>query len=128
MFSSSISKRTQVDSKDCFSLVIFSTLAISYSMAGHIMGTIHFLHLIKSGEPININDWTMLGMSLIIFIWIIVTTFTVCALTLLDREDTCKELEQYFFVSTVVPMGLSLIHICRCRRYAVCRSRWSPYH
>eukprot|EP00826_Nyctotherus_ovalis_P010700 TRINITY_DN12809_c0_g1_i1.p1 TRINITY_DN12809_c0_g1~~TRINITY_DN12809_c0_g1_i1.p1 ORF type:complete len:365 (+),score=93.87 TRINITY_DN12809_c0_g1_i1:74-1168(+) len=25
-------------------------------------------------------------------------------------------------------IGLSLIHICRCRRYAVCRSRWSPYH
>ena len=24
--------------------------------------------------------------------------------------------------------GLSLIHIWRCRRYAVCRSRWSPYH
>ena len=24
--------------------------------------------------------------------------------------------------------GLSLIHIRRCRRYAVCRSRWSPYH
>ena len=24
--------------------------------------------------------------------------------------------------------GLSLIHICRCRRYAVCRSRGSPYH
>eukprot|EP00826_Nyctotherus_ovalis_P029392 TRINITY_DN23219_c0_g1_i1.p1 TRINITY_DN23219_c0_g1~~TRINITY_DN23219_c0_g1_i1.p1 ORF type:complete len:101 (-),score=20.76 TRINITY_DN23219_c0_g1_i1:11-313(-) len=23
--------------------------------------------------------------------------------------------------------SLSLIHICRCRRYAVCRSRWSPY-
>eukprot|EP00826_Nyctotherus_ovalis_P020599 TRINITY_DN16489_c0_g1_i1.p1 TRINITY_DN16489_c0_g1~~TRINITY_DN16489_c0_g1_i1.p1 ORF type:complete len:284 (-),score=52.77 TRINITY_DN16489_c0_g1_i1:9-860(-) len=23
---------------------------------------------------------------------------------------------------------LSLIHICRCRRYAVCRSRWSPCH
>eukprot|EP00826_Nyctotherus_ovalis_P027124 TRINITY_DN21151_c0_g1_i2.p2 TRINITY_DN21151_c0_g1~~TRINITY_DN21151_c0_g1_i2.p2 ORF type:complete len:110 (+),score=16.90 TRINITY_DN21151_c0_g1_i2:196-525(+) len=27
-----------------------------------------------------------------------------------------------------LPQGLSLIHICRCRRYAVCRSRWSPYH
>eukprot|EP00826_Nyctotherus_ovalis_P064070 TRINITY_DN9394_c0_g2_i9.p1 TRINITY_DN9394_c0_g2~~TRINITY_DN9394_c0_g2_i9.p1 ORF type:complete len:742 (+),score=92.07 TRINITY_DN9394_c0_g2_i9:798-3023(+) len=26
------------------------------------------------------------------------------------------------------PSLLSLIHICRCRRYAVCRSRWSPYH
>eukprot|EP00826_Nyctotherus_ovalis_P009129 TRINITY_DN12397_c0_g1_i4.p2 TRINITY_DN12397_c0_g1~~TRINITY_DN12397_c0_g1_i4.p2 ORF type:complete len:110 (-),score=18.55 TRINITY_DN12397_c0_g1_i4:17-346(-) len=25
-------------------------------------------------------------------------------------------------------INLSLIHICRCRRYAVCRSRWSPYH
>ena len=25
------------------------------------------------------------------------------------------------------PLGLSLIHIRRCRRYAVCRSRWSPY-
>eukprot|EP00826_Nyctotherus_ovalis_P063028 TRINITY_DN9205_c0_g1_i14.p1 TRINITY_DN9205_c0_g1~~TRINITY_DN9205_c0_g1_i14.p1 ORF type:complete len:538 (-),score=123.38 TRINITY_DN9205_c0_g1_i14:15-1628(-) len=25
-------------------------------------------------------------------------------------------------------LQLSLIHICRCRRYAVCRSRWSPYH
>eukprot|EP00826_Nyctotherus_ovalis_P020206 TRINITY_DN16327_c0_g2_i3.p1 TRINITY_DN16327_c0_g2~~TRINITY_DN16327_c0_g2_i3.p1 ORF type:complete len:254 (-),score=19.34 TRINITY_DN16327_c0_g2_i3:15-776(-) len=27
-----------------------------------------------------------------------------------------------------LPRDLSLIHICRCRRYAVCRSRWSPYH
>ena len=26
------------------------------------------------------------------------------------------------------PRSLSLIHIWRCRRYAVCRSRWSPYH
>eukprot|EP00826_Nyctotherus_ovalis_P004462 TRINITY_DN10970_c0_g1_i6.p1 TRINITY_DN10970_c0_g1~~TRINITY_DN10970_c0_g1_i6.p1 ORF type:complete len:336 (-),score=111.69 TRINITY_DN10970_c0_g1_i6:17-1024(-) len=25
-------------------------------------------------------------------------------------------------------MGLSLIHICRCRRLLTCRSRWSPYH
>eukprot|EP00826_Nyctotherus_ovalis_P041340 TRINITY_DN4145_c0_g1_i3.p3 TRINITY_DN4145_c0_g1~~TRINITY_DN4145_c0_g1_i3.p3 ORF type:complete len:135 (+),score=50.33 TRINITY_DN4145_c0_g1_i3:607-1011(+) len=27
-----------------------------------------------------------------------------------------------------IDVDLSLIHICRCRRYAVCRSRWSPYH
>jgi ABC-type Fe3+-siderophore transport system permease subunit len=27
-----------------------------------------------------------------------------------------------------VDQRLSLIHIRRCRRYAVCRSRWSPYH
>eukprot|EP00826_Nyctotherus_ovalis_P040787 TRINITY_DN4046_c0_g3_i4.p1 TRINITY_DN4046_c0_g3~~TRINITY_DN4046_c0_g3_i4.p1 ORF type:complete len:258 (-),score=60.26 TRINITY_DN4046_c0_g3_i4:26-724(-) len=25
-------------------------------------------------------------------------------------------------------IGLSLIHICRCRRIERCRSRWSPYH
>ena len=25
-------------------------------------------------------------------------------------------------------LALSLIHIWRCRRYSLCRSRWSPYH
>eukprot|EP00826_Nyctotherus_ovalis_P053379 TRINITY_DN692_c0_g1_i1.p1 TRINITY_DN692_c0_g1~~TRINITY_DN692_c0_g1_i1.p1 ORF type:complete len:144 (+),score=39.71 TRINITY_DN692_c0_g1_i1:1284-1715(+) len=38
---------------------------------------------------------------------------------------------QPFFISVNNDMKgyvLSLIHICRCRRYAVCRSRWSPYH
>ena len=25
-------------------------------------------------------------------------------------------------------LDLSLIHIWRCRRYSLCRSRWSPYH
>ena len=25
-------------------------------------------------------------------------------------------------------LKLSLIHICRCRRYSLCSSRWSPYH
>ena len=28
----------------------------------------------------------------------------------------------------LVGFALSLIHICRCRRYSLCRSRWSPYH
>eukprot|EP00826_Nyctotherus_ovalis_P012681 TRINITY_DN13375_c0_g1_i1.p2 TRINITY_DN13375_c0_g1~~TRINITY_DN13375_c0_g1_i1.p2 ORF type:complete len:115 (+),score=17.13 TRINITY_DN13375_c0_g1_i1:70-414(+) len=50
--------------------------------------------------------------------------------------DTTSYVHYYISVSqydqTIVnditrPM-LSLIHICRCRRYAVCRSRWSPYH
>ena len=27
-----------------------------------------------------------------------------------------------------IPQSLSLIHIWRCRRPRVCRSRWSPYH
>ena len=40
-----------------------------------------------------------------------------------------------FFLPLVLYKGdanahrhLSLIHIRLCRRYAVCRSRWSPYH
>ena len=35
-------------------------------------------------------------------------------------------LEHPMYILSV--LGLSLIHIWRCRRYAVCRSRWSPYH
>eukprot|EP00826_Nyctotherus_ovalis_P027764 TRINITY_DN2172_c0_g1_i17.p2 TRINITY_DN2172_c0_g1~~TRINITY_DN2172_c0_g1_i17.p2 ORF type:complete len:221 (-),score=28.20 TRINITY_DN2172_c0_g1_i17:22-684(-) len=36
-----------------------------------------------------------------------------------DKKITSEQCIEYI---------LSLIHICRCRRYAVCRSRWSPYH
>eukprot|EP00826_Nyctotherus_ovalis_P022827 TRINITY_DN17627_c0_g1_i2.p1 TRINITY_DN17627_c0_g1~~TRINITY_DN17627_c0_g1_i2.p1 ORF type:complete len:296 (+),score=25.91 TRINITY_DN17627_c0_g1_i2:191-1078(+) len=41
-----------------------------------------------------------------------------------NKEDSKSVLSNlsYGFIN------LSLIHICRCRRYAVCRSRWSPYH
>eukprot|EP00826_Nyctotherus_ovalis_P012334 TRINITY_DN13250_c0_g1_i1.p1 TRINITY_DN13250_c0_g1~~TRINITY_DN13250_c0_g1_i1.p1 ORF type:complete len:120 (-),score=19.25 TRINITY_DN13250_c0_g1_i1:25-384(-) len=34
----------------------------------------------------------------------------------------------FFKMHSYTVSNLSLIHICRCRRYAVCRSRWSPYH
>eukprot|EP00826_Nyctotherus_ovalis_P067000 TRINITY_DN9975_c0_g2_i1.p1 TRINITY_DN9975_c0_g2~~TRINITY_DN9975_c0_g2_i1.p1 ORF type:complete len:280 (+),score=75.26 TRINITY_DN9975_c0_g2_i1:64-903(+) len=48
-------------------------------------------------------------------------------------EEECKQDEAIareiveLFCNTKI-LRLSLIHICRCRRYAVCRSRWSPYH
>eukprot|EP00826_Nyctotherus_ovalis_P033826 TRINITY_DN2758_c0_g3_i1.p1 TRINITY_DN2758_c0_g3~~TRINITY_DN2758_c0_g3_i1.p1 ORF type:complete len:384 (-),score=74.84 TRINITY_DN2758_c0_g3_i1:20-1171(-) len=32
------------------------------------------------------------------------------------------------FSASKYSMKLSLIHICRCRRSTLCRSRWSPYH
>eukprot|EP00826_Nyctotherus_ovalis_P017909 TRINITY_DN15300_c0_g1_i1.p2 TRINITY_DN15300_c0_g1~~TRINITY_DN15300_c0_g1_i1.p2 ORF type:complete len:100 (-),score=2.79 TRINITY_DN15300_c0_g1_i1:17-316(-) len=31
-------------------------------------------------------------------------------------------------VKLILEILLSLIHICRCRRSTLCRSRWSPYH
>eukprot|EP00826_Nyctotherus_ovalis_P036938 TRINITY_DN3323_c0_g1_i7.p1 TRINITY_DN3323_c0_g1~~TRINITY_DN3323_c0_g1_i7.p1 ORF type:complete len:208 (-),score=43.95 TRINITY_DN3323_c0_g1_i7:17-604(-) len=40
--------------------------------------------------------------------------------------EATKQLSQFYSICSV--SNLSLIHICRCRRYAVCRSRWSPYH
>eukprot|EP00826_Nyctotherus_ovalis_P021666 TRINITY_DN17035_c0_g3_i3.p2 TRINITY_DN17035_c0_g3~~TRINITY_DN17035_c0_g3_i3.p2 ORF type:complete len:130 (-),score=19.36 TRINITY_DN17035_c0_g3_i3:13-402(-) len=44
---------------------------------------------------------------------------------LIKKMKTKHGSEMY---STSTHLVLSLIHICRCRRYAVCRSRWSPYH
>eukprot|EP00826_Nyctotherus_ovalis_P056840 TRINITY_DN7753_c0_g2_i1.p1 TRINITY_DN7753_c0_g2~~TRINITY_DN7753_c0_g2_i1.p1 ORF type:complete len:260 (+),score=38.63 TRINITY_DN7753_c0_g2_i1:444-1223(+) len=38
-------------------------------------------------------------------------------------KGECSDVEQWYIVGILY---LSLIHICRCRRYAVCRSRWSP--
>eukprot|EP00826_Nyctotherus_ovalis_P063372 TRINITY_DN928_c0_g1_i2.p1 TRINITY_DN928_c0_g1~~TRINITY_DN928_c0_g1_i2.p1 ORF type:complete len:210 (-),score=60.16 TRINITY_DN928_c0_g1_i2:17-646(-) len=44
-----------------------------------------------------------------------------------ERMQRLYEKER-FYAKISNEMKLSLIHICRCRRYAVCRSRWSPYH
>ena len=33
-----------------------------------------------------------------------------------------------FLFNMLTVFALSLINICRCRRYALCRSRWSPSH
>eukprot|EP00826_Nyctotherus_ovalis_P038124 TRINITY_DN3552_c0_g1_i3.p1 TRINITY_DN3552_c0_g1~~TRINITY_DN3552_c0_g1_i3.p1 ORF type:complete len:228 (-),score=42.74 TRINITY_DN3552_c0_g1_i3:22-705(-) len=45
-----------------------------------------------------------------------------------SREITSKSLIHSIDMAIRQEVNLSLIHICRCRRYAVCRSRWSPYH
>ena len=49
------------------------------------------------------------------------------------EEDVVHPLKEVLRVATKEDdereaQNLSLIHIWRCRRYAVCRSRWSPYH
>eukprot|EP00826_Nyctotherus_ovalis_P031242 TRINITY_DN2493_c0_g1_i3.p1 TRINITY_DN2493_c0_g1~~TRINITY_DN2493_c0_g1_i3.p1 ORF type:complete len:112 (+),score=9.38 TRINITY_DN2493_c0_g1_i3:120-455(+) len=47
-----------------------------------------------------------------------------CSLLSLDSIFTSRAMNSM----SLSALMLSLIHICRCRRYAVCRSRWSPYH
>ena len=45
------------------------------------------------------------------------------------HSDTMLKLKKWGYLAfwaAVLP--LSLIHICRCRRSTLCRSRWSPYH
>ena len=44
------------------------------------------------------------------------------------REFISFVLRQMFDVVTTTILTLSLIHIWRCRRSTLCRSRWSPYH
>eukprot|EP00826_Nyctotherus_ovalis_P019532 TRINITY_DN16036_c0_g1_i7.p2 TRINITY_DN16036_c0_g1~~TRINITY_DN16036_c0_g1_i7.p2 ORF type:complete len:170 (-),score=22.81 TRINITY_DN16036_c0_g1_i7:14-523(-) len=45
-----------------------------------------------------------------------------------DRRFERPKLVRVGLIAYRPNVYLSLIHICRCRRYAVCRSRWSPYH
>eukprot|EP00826_Nyctotherus_ovalis_P002616 TRINITY_DN10527_c0_g1_i6.p1 TRINITY_DN10527_c0_g1~~TRINITY_DN10527_c0_g1_i6.p1 ORF type:complete len:106 (-),score=26.86 TRINITY_DN10527_c0_g1_i6:31-348(-) len=44
------------------------------------------------------------------------------------NDTSLFQIEKEIFKKLCKCICLSLIHICRCRRYAVCRSRWSPYH
>eukprot|EP00826_Nyctotherus_ovalis_P012488 TRINITY_DN13308_c0_g1_i2.p1 TRINITY_DN13308_c0_g1~~TRINITY_DN13308_c0_g1_i2.p1 ORF type:complete len:505 (+),score=140.55 TRINITY_DN13308_c0_g1_i2:126-1640(+) len=55
------------------------------------------------------------------------------AVVLKDISDYCSDFLDVVLYTRALAnrhkgYNLSLIHICRCRRYAVCRSRWSPYH
>eukprot|EP00826_Nyctotherus_ovalis_P039985 TRINITY_DN3887_c0_g1_i7.p1 TRINITY_DN3887_c0_g1~~TRINITY_DN3887_c0_g1_i7.p1 ORF type:complete len:300 (+),score=74.80 TRINITY_DN3887_c0_g1_i7:94-993(+) len=47
---------------------------------------------------------------------------------LADEASKKKVMQEISILKRLRHPNLSLIHICRCRRYAVCRSRWSPYH
>eukprot|EP00826_Nyctotherus_ovalis_P020078 TRINITY_DN16276_c0_g3_i2.p1 TRINITY_DN16276_c0_g3~~TRINITY_DN16276_c0_g3_i2.p1 ORF type:complete len:100 (-),score=16.77 TRINITY_DN16276_c0_g3_i2:13-312(-) len=51
-----------------------------------------------------------------------------CRYAVAGCEAKFKRRDQAVHEQEAADMHLSLIHICRCRRYAVCRSRWSPYH
>ena len=48
----------------------------------------------------------------------------------LSRSRLCADYQRLRGWYRLLPAHskLSLIHIWRCRRYSLCRSRWSPYH
>eukprot|EP00826_Nyctotherus_ovalis_P027487 TRINITY_DN21484_c0_g1_i1.p1 TRINITY_DN21484_c0_g1~~TRINITY_DN21484_c0_g1_i1.p1 ORF type:complete len:105 (-),score=24.91 TRINITY_DN21484_c0_g1_i1:23-337(-) len=54
-------------------------------------------------------------------------TIEIAAEEVIVSTDSFKDILNYFGKREEQRM-LSLIHICRCRRYAVCRSRGSPKH
>ena len=45
-----------------------------------------------------------------------------------ERIETRKKMNWMARFTLSVIISLSLIHILRCRRSTLCRSRWSPYH
>ena len=46
---------------------------------------------------------------------------------MMNSELRPKGIEKFLQLAQMT-MNLSLIHIWRCRRSTLCRSRWSPYH
>eukprot|EP00826_Nyctotherus_ovalis_P046937 TRINITY_DN5344_c0_g1_i6.p1 TRINITY_DN5344_c0_g1~~TRINITY_DN5344_c0_g1_i6.p1 ORF type:complete len:241 (+),score=7.44 TRINITY_DN5344_c0_g1_i6:543-1265(+) len=48
--------------------------------------------------------------------------------SLLVTEPKLKQRRSKKYCYRESELLLSLIHICRCRRSTLCRSRWSPYH
>eukprot|EP00826_Nyctotherus_ovalis_P015445 TRINITY_DN14395_c0_g1_i2.p1 TRINITY_DN14395_c0_g1~~TRINITY_DN14395_c0_g1_i2.p1 ORF type:complete len:188 (-),score=7.96 TRINITY_DN14395_c0_g1_i2:16-579(-) len=58
----------------------------------------------------------------------IATHLVPAILTLLEIYMSELKFVSWHRAITFIPMYLSLIHICRCRRLLTCRSRWSPYH
>ena len=57
---------------------------------------------------------------LVILVWKIHYVLFIIGLLISCLEKSTKLL--------ISVLWLSLIHIWRCRRYSLCRSRWSPYH
>ena len=45
-----------------------------------------------------------------------------------NEKIETQNINYFVKMSMSSPISLSLIHIWRCRRYSLCRSRWSPYH
>ena len=47
---------------------------------------------------------------------------------LTGTDEHGLKIQQVTKDKNIETQDLTLIHISRCRRYALCRTRWSPYH
>eukprot|EP00826_Nyctotherus_ovalis_P061688 TRINITY_DN8800_c0_g3_i2.p1 TRINITY_DN8800_c0_g3~~TRINITY_DN8800_c0_g3_i2.p1 ORF type:complete len:274 (-),score=47.66 TRINITY_DN8800_c0_g3_i2:16-837(-) len=105
-----------------FSIPLFTTVMQSINAVfTRIMGK--SLHYIISP--------TCLGLSTTIFVFpLLLAVLSLRGyVTAYNTSNVCLLfLVGFFGWAAQIALSLSLIHICRCRRYAVCRSRWSPYH
>ena len=76
--------------------------------------------------------WRFAALSSLKYFWssdILLSSIIINSASLLWRHQRFRILIWYLFANNVkIHLGLSLIHIWRCRRYSLCRSRWSPYH
>ena len=87
---------------------------------------IHDSLIIPSGNK-PMNSWNEWGRHYRAY----ARTFHRCLLSphvILCRPVIFKLKSRIWFVWFSWIFALSLIHIWRCRRYSLCRSRWSPYH
>ena len=69
-----------------------------------------------------ISDLFFQSVGLVSFLISFTIFFT--GINLIKNKYFLVIIENIFFTI----LYLSLIHIWRCRRYSLCRSRWSPYH
>ena len=113
-----------------FCLFLILILGISHGALDNIKGK-KLLRLFGYKQTVYFYLAYVLISSLIIIFWLIfpntiLLLFLIVAAYHFGKEDTVFSFRKKFFISEC--LFLSLIHIWRCRRSTLCRSRWSPYH
>ena len=83
----------------------------------------HCLHFLLSSHPIHLFLVLLHKSSCVHFLSVV--TISPCHLT---AAVTLSYTLHLAICKAFTDLYLSLIHIWRCRRSTLCRSRWSPYH
>ena len=120
-------------------IMIISVLFIILGL-GHILSRIiptwhkwlvHVVHSrvgviqVKWGQG---EIWIHINIEKIVVVKIYFTIYKKNKQTNKQRKKKEKENRKQAYARVDLDLDLSLIHIWRCRRSTLCRSRWSPYH